>query len=84
MDKRHTVNSNSNTLCHLIAVRSYERGYSSELVDLQIVGTERSFANVCVHNLEVELVRFSYSSNGCRTWVSLPKAVLAYIAENIL
>ena len=84
MHKRHTVNSNSNTLCQLIAVRAYERGDKSELIDLQIVGTERSFANICIHNLEVELVRFSYSSNGCRTWVSLPKAVLAYTAEIIL
>ena len=83
-DKRRTVNRNSNTLRQLIAVRAYERGDKPKLVDLQIVGAERPFGNICVHNLEVELIGFSYSSNGCRTWVALPKAVLAYVAENIL
>ena len=82
--KKHTVNCNSNTLRQFITVCADERGYSSKLVDLQIVCAQRPFANICVHNLEVELVGSSYSSNGCRPWVGLPKAVLAYVAENIL
>ena len=79
--KRRTINRNSNTLRQLIAVRAYERGDKPKLIDLQIVGAERAFGDICVHNLEVELVGFSYSSNGCRTWVALPKAVLTNIAR---
>ncbi len=81
--KRRTINRNSNRLRQLIAVCAHERWDSSKLVDLQIIGAERPFGNICVHNLEVELVGFSYSSNGCRTWVALPKAVLTYVTEKI-
>ena len=71
-----TVNRNSNRLRQLIAVRAYEGRDKTKLVDLQIVGAKRPFGNICVQNFKVELISFSYSSNGRRTWVALPKAML--------
>ena len=84
LHKGLTVNRNSNRLRQFIAVRAYKGRDKTKLVNLQIVGAERPFGNICVHNLEVELIGFSYSSNGCRTWVALPKAVLTNRAKQRL
>lgn len=66
-----TVYGDGNGLGQLVSICSHKRWYFSELVELQILGTERPLGRVGVDDLEVKLVCPGNGSNGCGTCVAL-------------
>lgn len=71
--RKRTVYGDGNALGQLVSICSHKRRYSSKLVKLQILGTERPFGNVRVNDLKVKLICLGDGSNGCGTCVPLQK-----------
>lgn len=66
-----TVNGNSDRFGQLISVCTHKRGNLPEFVEFQVLGTERSFSNVCIDDLKIKLVCLGYSLYGDGAWVVL-------------
>ena len=69
-----TVYSNGNALGQFVSICPHKRWYSTELVELQILGTEGPFGNVGVNDLQVKLICLGDGSNGCGATIVLPKS----------
>lgn len=71
--RERTIYGNGNALGQLVSICSHERWDFSELVEFQILGTERPLGSIGVDNFEVKLVFFGNGSNGRGTCVSLQR-----------
>ena len=65
-----TVNSDSDTFCQGIVVRTDKAGYPAKWIDFEVLG-RCSLGRLGIHKLDVDVVGFGNSTDCCRACIAL-------------